>query len=39
VKDDKVKAVDQHSVFHTVINLLSIKSPAYKPELDVFVNP
>lgn len=28
--------LEQHYVFHSVLNLLSIKSPAYKPEFDMF---
>jgi len=28
--------LDQHFVFHSVLNLLSIQSPAYNKEFDVF---
>ena len=28
--------LEQHYVFHSVLNLLSIQSPAYDPDLDVF---
>lgn len=28
--------MDQHYVFHSVLNLLSIQSPAYNPEFDIF---
>lgn len=28
--------IDQHYIFHSVIDLLSIKSPAYQPENDIF---
>lgn len=30
------KPIDQHYVFHSVLNLLSIESPAYKSEYDIF---
>lgn len=29
--------IDQHYVFHSVLNLLSIDSPAYNPDLDLFL--
>ena len=28
--------LDQHYVFHSVLNLLSIQSPAYNPDFDIF---
>lgn len=30
------KNIDQHYVFHSVLNLLSVKSPVYDPEHDLF---
>lgn len=30
------EVLEQHFIFHSVLNLLSIKSPAYKPEFDIF---
>lgn len=37
--DDKLPTpLDQHYIFHSVLDLLSIKSPAYKPEMDIFTN-
>ena len=29
--------LDQHYIFHSVLNLLSIESPAYNKDLDIFV--
>ena len=35
--DDKLPAVlEQHYIFHSVLNLLSIQSPAYSQDFDVF---
>jgi len=31
------KQIDQHYVFHSVINLLGIKTQAYNPEKDIFI--
>ena len=29
--------LEQHYIFHSVLNLLSIESPAYNEELDIFM--
>ncbi len=29
--------IEQHAVYHSVLNLLGIESPVYNPDLDVFV--
>ena len=34
--DELPKVLDQHYVFHSVLNLLSIQSPAYDKEKDLF---
>ena len=35
--DDELPAVlEQHYIFHSVLNLLSIQSPAYSQDFDVF---
>lgn len=39
LKADLPETVDQHYIFHSVIDLLSIQSPAYKEELDIFSLP
>jgi len=31
--------LEQHYIFHSVLNLLSIKSPAYDPAFDIFETP
>ena len=31
--------IDQHYIFHSVLNLLSIQSPAYNPSCDIFEAP
>lgn len=37
---DKLPAVlDQHYIFHSVLNLLSIESPAYNKDYDIFNKP
>ena len=37
VAEDKLPAVlDQHYIFHSVLNLLSIQSPAYNKDYDIF---
>ena len=37
---DKLPAVlDQHYIFHSVLNLLSIESPAYNKDYDIFSKP
>ena len=35
-KDDLPEVLEQHYVFHSVLNLLSIQSPAYKEDYDIF---
>lgn len=35
-KTDLPQVIDQHYIFHSVLNLLSIQSPAYNQELDIF---
>ena len=35
-KSDLPKVLEQHYVFHSVLNLLAIKSPAYNKNLDIF---
>ena len=34
--DELPAVIDQHYVFHSVLNLLSIESPAYESEYDIF---
>src|SRR3712207_6005722 len=34
----KKELIDQHYVFHSVLNLLSVKSPIYDGEHDLFIN-
>jgi lipid A ethanolaminephosphotransferase len=37
VADGELPAVlEQHYIFHSVLNLLSIQSPAYNPDYDIF---
>jgi lipid A ethanolaminephosphotransferase len=36
IKD--VQVVDQHYVFHSVLNFLDIQSPAYKEERNIFID-
>ena len=31
--------LDQHFIFHSVLNLLSIQSPAYNKDFDIFLSP
>jgi lipid A ethanolaminephosphotransferase len=31
--------LDQHYIFHSVLNLLSIQSPAYNKDYDIFTSP
>ena len=38
-KQDLPAVLEQHYIFHSVLNLLSIQSPAYNEEFDIFVNP
>ena len=39
-KQEGLPAVlEQHFIFHSVLNLLSIQSPAYNPDLDIFTTP
>ena len=35
-KDNLPAVIDQHYVFHSVLNLLSIQSPAYNKDFDLF---
>ena len=30
------KVLEQHFIFHSILNLLSIQSPAYDPNFDIF---
>ena len=36
VRNDLPAVLEQHYVFHSVLNLLSIQSPAYNPDYDIF---
>ena len=38
-KSNLPAVLEQHYIFHSVLNLLSIQSPAYQEEFDIFVNP
>ena len=38
-KSNLPAVLEQHYIFHSVLNLLSIQSPAYNEEFDIFVNP
>ncbi len=33
------QTVDQHYIYHSVLNLLSVKSPIYNADCDIFVTP
>ena len=35
-RTDLPPVLEQHYIFHSVLNLLSIQSPAYNPEFDIF---
>ena len=35
-RDDLPPVLEQHYIFHSVLNLLSIQSPAYNPAYDIF---
>ena len=35
-KSDLPDVLEQHYIFHSVLNLLSIKSPAYDKDFDIF---
>ena len=35
-RTDLPTVLEQHYIFHSVLNLLSIQSPAYNPEFDIF---
>jgi lipid A ethanolaminephosphotransferase len=35
-KTDLPSVLEQHYIFHSVLNLLSIQSPAYNPDFDIF---
>ena len=37
-KDNLPAVLEQHYIFHSVLNLLSIQSPAYNEEFDIFLN-
>ena len=34
--DELPKVLEQHFIFHSILNLLSIQSPAYDPNFDIF---
>ncbi|MBR4267905.1 MAG: phosphoethanolamine--lipid A transferase EptA [Bacteroidales bacterium] len=34
--DELPEVIEQHYIFHSVLNLLSIKSPDYNPDFDIF---
>ena len=38
-KSDLPAVLEQHYIFHSVLNLLSIQSPAYNPDYDIFKAP
>ncbi len=38
-KSNLPKLLEQHYIFHSVLNLLSIQSPAYNEEYDIFTTP
>ncbi len=35
-RSDLPPVLEQHYIFHSVLNLLSIQSPAYNPDYDIF---
>ena len=35
-KDELPAVLEQHYIFHSVLNLLSIQSPAYNKDYDIF---
>ena len=37
--DELPAILEQHYIFHSVLNLLSIQSPAYNKDLDIFIQP